>query len=235
MIWNMWRKRKMHSCLHKFFAAVFTVSLVACNNRSEVTVTQSPTEDFTACEIKLADSLGTVNINLPARYDTSFTWIHYSDCGKPCDNIKYRFQPAMLKIVKESGWIWENSPKDSIERFTIFHSGYFPFGNKNDSLIISSYHGLRKKNINQEPFNYPIKSDTIEKIGNHFFSIITMDAYDSTFGLHAKKLLATTNIKNNPVYFDFELLTKQAGATITENFLHNAYAYLRSIRIDSAK
>ena len=220
--------------MNRLFGIIFITFLASCKNNPETLGIQLPTEDFTTRTIKLADSLGTVNINRPSRYDTSFTWTHYSDCGKRCEKIKYRFQPSILKIVEESGWIWDNEPKDSTERLTISHSGYFPFGDKSDSLLIHSFHRVRKESIAQQPFSYPIKSDTIEKIGNRFFSIILIDTYDSTFMLYAKKLQAMANIKNNEVYFDFELFTKQTSPT-ADNFINNAYAYLRSVRIDSAK
>src|SRR5579863_5725161 len=86
--------------------------------------------------VKLVDSLGKVTITLPLRYDTSFSWTDYSDCGKPCDKIKYRLQPKTLRIKKETGMYMRRKPKDSIERFTISHAGYFPFHDSTDSTDI---------------------------------------------------------------------------------------------------
>ncbi|MBS1631286.1 MAG: hypothetical protein JST10_01805 [Bacteroidetes bacterium] len=173
-------------------------------------------------------------MTLPIRYDTSFTWTHYSDCGKPCEKIKYRSQPKTLPITKESGWIWLGEPKDSIERFTIVHSGYFPFHDKDDTSFIFKVHEHRKADIIQSPDTYKIKSDTVEKIGDRYFSIIAVDLYDTTNRQFSKKLLAVTSIKGNGIEFKFELLTKQ-NDSVTQKFIDNSIYFLRTIRLSNGK
>lgn len=184
--------------------------------------------------VKLIDSLGYVTCSIPNRYDTFLYWTNWSDCGKPCAKEQYRFQPKYLRITKETGFIWLGEPKDSIERFTIVHSGYFPFHDSVDSLFIFNFHEQEKSNIIYDPGTYRIKSDTIEKIGDRFFSIIEIDLYDTTKAQYSKKLLAATTIKRNIIHFDFELLTKQKDAA-TDNFINNSKYYLRTIRISNGK
>lgn len=215
-----------------FILSVFL--LIACN--TNLKNAQLPSEHFITYNISLVDSLGKLSISLPNLYDTSFSWTHYSDCGKPCDRIKYRFQPKTRKVEKESGWLWDNEPKDSTERVTISYAASFPLHsiNNNDSLFIMQFHENRKDNLLKEPYSYPLKSDTIERIGDRFLSIIIIDAYDTTSLFYVKKLLAATIINKNPVYFDFELLTKQAGLA-TDSFINNAYTSLRSIRLSENK
>lgn len=213
---------------------ILLLIFAACNDSSKVDTVRLPPESSKIVVTKLLDSLGNVTITLPMRYDTSFSWTHHSDCGKPCDRIKYRSQPKTLRITKESGWIWLGEPKDSIERFTIIHSGYFPFHDNNDTAFIFKFHQHQKENVIQDPDTYKIKSDTVEKIGDRYFSIIVVDLYDTAKAQYSKKLLAATTIKSNIIYFDFELLTKQKGHA-TDKFIDNSKYYLRTIQLSNGK
>ena len=206
---------------------------ISCNDSVGVDKIHMPPEKSQMIKIKLADSLGSVIITLPQRYDTSFSWTDFSDCGKPCYKIKYRSQPKTFRVTKETGWIWKGEPKDSVERFTISHSGYFPFHNSNDSADIVRDLAWRKGYVEHEEFGYyKIKSDTIEKIGERYFAILIVDNYDSLNKQYCKKLLATTSIKSNMIFFDFELLTKK-NDSLTNSFIDNSKYYLRTASIDN--
>jgi hypothetical protein len=213
---------------------ILLLIFAACNESKKVDTVHLPLENSKTVVIKLVDSLGDVTITLPTRYDTSFSWTHYSDCGKPCNKIKYRSQPKKLRIKKESGWLTLGEPKDSIERFTIIHSGNFPFFENNDTSFIFNFHQRQKAYIIQDPETYTIKSDTVERIGDRYFSIITIDLFDTTKEQYSKKLLAATSLKSNIICFDFELLTKEKGA-ITDNFIQNSKYYLRTVRLSNGK
>lgn len=106
----------------KYFCLTLIITILACKHTSQRKKAQQPPEASKKIQIKLVDSPGNVTFSIPIRYDTSFTWTDHSDCGKPCDQIKYRWQSKKLPITKESGWIWTGEPTDSIERFTISHS-----------------------------------------------------------------------------------------------------------------
>jgi hypothetical protein len=219
----------------KLLIALITVYfLITCNYKSKVDTNYTITENSKKVEIKLADSLGLIQISLPTRYDTFFSWTHYSDCGKACAKIKYRFQPSSLPITKESGWIWLGEPNDSIERFTIIHSGYFPFHENSDSNVIRQYHEHKKIDLVYESTSSKIKLDTLEKIGERYFSLIRVDLYDTIQAQYSKRLLAATTIKSNIIEFNFELLTKQKEA-LKNNFIENSKAYLQSINISNSK
>jgi hypothetical protein len=215
-----------------FILILSVIFLIACNSALKVNViTPTPPENSKTQTIQLIDSLGIVTMSLPMRYDTSFSWTHHSDCGKPCDRIKYRFQPKSLPINEESGWMWFDL-KDSIERFTIIHSGYFPFHDNFDSVNFKKLHQYQKENLKQDPDTYKIKSDTIEKIGDHYFSIFVIDLYDSVKVQYTRKLLAETSIRGNQVKFNFELLTKQKDS-LKNNFLENSRYFLKTVRINN--
>ena len=77
-----------------------------------------------------------------------------------------------------------------------------------------------------------IKSDTIEKIGDRYFSIIVIDKFDSAKAEYSKKLLSTTTIKTGTIDFNFELATRQKDS-LTDNFINDAKYYLRTIRVSN--
>jgi hypothetical protein len=217
----------------RLFLSILLVSFfIACNTISKVDPIIPSPENSRMQIIKLVDSLGSVTISLPSRYDTNFTWTHHSDCGSSCDKVKYRFQPKSLPISKESGWMWFDL-KDSIERFTVIHSGYiYPFNGNSDTTVLHTSHRYQKEALLSQPGTYKIKSDTIEKIGDHYFSIFMIDLYDSVKFQYSKKLLATTYIKSNGIEFNFELLTKQKDS-LKDNFLGYSIFFLRTIKISN--
>ena len=218
----------------RYLLIILSIFFTACNyTATEDTINAQPATD-SLVEVKLVDSLGSVTLTIPKRYDTLFSWTQQSDCGKPCNKIKYRFQPRSLRITKESGFLWLGEPKDSIDRFTISHSGYFPFHEKADSILIFTYHHHEILNIVQHPDTYKIKKDTVEKIGDRYFSIITIDLYDTAKSQFSKKLLAATSIKSNLLYFTFELLTREKNE-ITDNFIQTSLDLLRTVRISNNK
>lgn len=177
-------------------------------------------------QVQLVDSLGVVTFSIPMKYDTSVSWVHYSDCGKPCDEQKYRFQPKALPVLKESGWIWDEA-KDSIERFTISHTLYIPF-HEGDTAKNFGRHSHLMEQLLSNPDNPPIVFDTIQRINDRYYSIIAMDKSDS---VKAKKtVLAITTIKGNEIKFQYELLTK-SNDSINKDFIKTSIELLKTIRI----
>jgi hypothetical protein len=177
--------------------------------------------------VQLIDSLGVIELFVPTRYDTNFTWIDYSDCGKPCNEQKYRFQPKSLPITKESGWIWLGEPKDSIERFTIIHKGYFPFHDGDTAKNMLRHNRIREDIISviQQP---SIIIDTVQKIQDRYFSIIAIQKKDD---LYYKKVTAVTTIKSNEVMFQYELLSR-SNDSLTKNFINNSLTLIKFIKIE---
>jgi len=210
--------------------------LAACNYVAQVKPGQTEVlKDSKTKKIYLTGIGGSVTLSLPLRYDTTFTWIYYSDCGKACERRKYRFQPKALPIYQETGFHYKPL-NDSIDQFTIVHSPYLISGfidNPNDKSFMMSFHDHKKWDIIHDPNLLQINSDTIEKIGDRYFSIIVIDKYDTATAEYSKELLSTTTFKNGTIDFNFELLTKQKDS-LTENFIENAKSYLRTIRFESS-
>lgn len=211
----------------------FLVLLLPACHVSEIKTT--PPEESKTQVINLKNGLGVVSLSLPVRYDTTFTWIHYSDCGAPCENRKYRFQPKILPVYMETGHRYKPL-NDSIEQFTIVHNPYIDpmdSASPNNKNFIISFHDHKKFEISYDPALRNIKSDTIEKIGDRYFSIIVIDKYDTATAEYSKKLLATSTIKRGTIDFNFELLTKKKDS-LTDNFIDEAKFYLRTIRIGNS-
>ena len=179
-------------------------------------------------QVRLIDSLGTVMLSLPIRYDTFFTWINYSDCGKPCNDQKYRFQPKNLPITKESGWLWKGDPKDSVDRFTISHSGYFPFHNGDSTYAIGWYKNWKFR-LTSDSIKSHLVFDTLEKINGRYISIFASQSSDT---IQSQSVLAVTTIKGNAIRFQFELLTRKNDST-SKNFIKNAINFIQTIHISN--
>ena len=179
-------------------------------------------------QVKLIDTLGILTLSVPVRYDTFFSWIDHSDCGKPCDQQKYRYQPKSLRITKESGFVWLGEPKNSVERFTISHSGDFPFHDGDTAKDLVRHEHIRSQ-LTSDPANPPIIFDTIEKINDRYYSIFAMQRSDT---VSRKKVLAVTTIKGNSIRFQYDLLTNKADS-VGRDFIKNSIELIRTIRIDN--
>ncbi len=179
--------------------------------------------------LKLIDSLGTVSFYIPVRFDTSLTWTNHSDCGKPCDHEQYRFQPNALPVFEESGFIYV-IPDIPIDQFTIFHSGYFPFYN-GDTSKNTGRHEHFKSRLSTEYYDGKFYADTIEIIGDRYFSIVYLNGYDKDKKKYFAKVAALTTIKNNEIEFHYDIKTPD---TINlNNFYINSIKLLRTIRISN--
>ena len=85
-----------------FFKAGVLLFILSCNNTS---LKKKSTGDLKRMDVYLNDSVGVISFNEPIRYDTTFSWIHYSDCNT-CHEQKYRFQSKRNPIIKETGYVW---------------------------------------------------------------------------------------------------------------------------------
>jgi hypothetical protein len=208
------------------FVFVITVALSCGHGNSTVNG-----EKLKPVTIQLIDSLGNVSISLPVRYDTFFTWTSHSDCGKSCDKQKYRYQPKYLRITKEGGFIWLGEPKDSIERFTVSHSGYFPFYEGNEKYFMAMHQQLTYNQTNELFCPASIIFDTLERINGRLFSIIIASLYDTALHQTTKRVNAATMIKSNDINFTFELVTKEKGEWVTD-FIPTAMECVKTIKIE---
>jgi hypothetical protein len=215
--------------MNRLFIIIPIVFFISCNDVAEKRNIPQLLENSKAVQVQLVDSLGMVNFSVPLRYDTSFSWINYSDCGKPCDFQEYRYQSKGLPITKESGWFWNGESKDSVDNFTISHTSYIPF-HEGDTQKVFTLHGILKRKLTSEfeiPRNPPITFDTIEKVNDRYFSFFAMEKSDSVY---LRKVIAITTIKNNEIRFQYKLLTNKNDST-TKNFIKNSIALIKTIKI----
>jgi hypothetical protein len=206
-----------------FFAIVIIFSISSCNG--------SPNDDTSPVKtiserVNLGDSLGTVVLSVPIRYDTSFSWINSTDCGKPCDTWTYRFQSKILPITEESGMLWMGEPLDSIDRLTITcprESYHYADDTIKDLILYNQVKaGLKSKNS-----RVIFLLDTIQKIGDRYFTIFALNRSDS---VESKKILATTRIKGVKVEFSYELLTKKHDS-LSIGFINTSYDLIKTLQI----
>jgi hypothetical protein len=197
--------------------------------KSHKEASESVPENSAVTTITLKDSLGTVSFYRSTRFDTSFTWTNHSDCGKPCDHEQYRYQLKTLPIFKESGF-YHDIPDILIDQFTIIHSAYFPFYNGDTSKNIARHENFKSR-LSGNPYNGTIQSDTLEKIGDRYYSIVCLEGFDKERQKHFAKVAALTTIKSNEIEFHYDMKTKD---TINlKEFYENSIKFLRTVRISN--
>jgi hypothetical protein len=222
-------------CMRSTSIIISFLFLFGCNSRTIKTdQIESLPKNSRSRIVKLIDSLGTVTINIPSRYDSFFQWTNTSDCGKSCDHEQYRFQPKYLPVFKESGFFYTipANVNDSTEQFTIVHSGYFPFHEGSDSSLVYKINDYQKQNLLTNPATHKIASDTVQNINGRYFSIVTIDLFDPIKKIYSKRVIGSTAIKGNGIEFKYELLTKATDSTVT-NFIKNSIDLLKTARLSN--
>lgn len=179
------------------------VLLISCTSKSHNDTVARLPDNSKSITTTLRDSLGKVSFSIPRRYDTSFTWTNYSDCGKPCDHEEYRFQSKSYPIFMESGFYYD-IPNILVDQFTIIHSSYFPFHTLTDTSKSPIRHEHFKNKLSSDIYNGRIKFDTIEKIKDRYFSIICITGFDTTRQNYFSKVAALTTIKGNEIEFHYD-------------------------------
>lgn len=207
--------------MNRYFLLLLLLFAACCKDK----VTNVP-PNSRVVKVPFMVSLGDVSFSLPSRYDTGVSWNYHSDYTT-CGFQYFRFQPKELRIVKDGGLGWLGEPEDSIEHFTIKHPSYICLGDttccKADTNVYYRYRDalLRQGNT------FDSVTDSIQKIGNRYFSIIVLQKDDS---LHLKRVIGITQFNNNLFQFEYKLLTRKEDS-VTVNFVKDATALLRTIRM----
>lgn len=213
----------------KLILLVIIVGMVACGNSDSQKQPASKPFDVKDTVITLKDTLGEISVSVPGRYDTFLVWTHQSDCSR-CGYEKYRFQPKILPVYTESGFIWDH-PEDSIDQLTIEQPQYIRIRSTEQGEIYN-VHAMMKAEAMSDPLVYQDNApfDTVQEINNRLFSVITAEHYNDSTKLFSKAVFGTTLIKGNLVTFKFALLTRQKGA-VTDSFIANSRYLLSRIKI----
>ena len=211
------------------------IVFTSCDHNQKIVTNTNPLcENSKFVMLKLSDSLGIVTFSIPNRYDTFFQWTDWSDCGKPCATVEYRYQSKKNPIFLETGFMYKDLT-DSIDQFTIAHSAdlYYSDGSRGRgtlarTLLIHKFEMDDFKNRSE----YQVKFDTVEKMDDRYFSIVIYQKYDTLKSQYLKCASAGTTIKNNCISFCYTLLTKQ-NDSVTKTFIDNAKKLLHTIKISN--
>jgi hypothetical protein len=198
------------------------ILLTSCRNN---TADKKETENTKQQEVQLIDSLGVITFNAPARYDTAYSWTHFSDCNT-CHEQKYRFQSQKDPLIKESGWAWEDTAKE-VDRFTISHGTYYFPDYGNDTARDRVSHAHHKENLAYTHSTTPVIFDTLYKINDRYFSIYEIENKDSLF---RKEVMAKTTIKDNEITFSCQLRSSH-NDSIAQHFFESSINLINSIVI----
>jgi hypothetical protein len=206
---------------------VIILLFILCSCDTNRDTRDQPTKVDTT--IRLIDSLGAVTLALPSQTDTFFTWIRKNDCGKFCEEGKYRFQPKNLRIFEESGFYWTGQPEDSVNQLTISQNRPDTIIRNNDSFAIKRYTYF-KEVLLSNPETANVISDTIEKIGDRYFCVFKIADLNKQKNVSIRRLIAFTSIGGNSLQFRYELLTQKQDS-ILARFFDNSIKNLETVRI----
>ena len=203
---------------------IFLFTLLSCRNNNQI-----PTKPSTDTTIELIDNLGTLHLNIPYKSDTFLNWIRRNDCGKSCEEGKYRFQNKNFPIFKESGFFWIGQPEDSVYQLTISHHRPDTLVRNNDSFAIKHY-SYFKEGLEFDPETTNILSDTIQKINDRYYCILKIADIDKKKGVLIRRLVAFTSISGNALRFRYDLLTRHRDS-ILYKFFDDSMKNLETVRI----
>ena len=180
--------------------------------------------------VKLADSLGTVSLYVPTRYDTAYSWICESDCSI-CGFFQYRFQPHSYFIEKEHH-SWAPRPFILYDRLTIRHSQDLTYAN-GDTSSIRMIHDNQREIIRLQGYQSSVITDSLYKFNDRYFAVMAT-AYELQYlgkNFYSKTIEAVTTIKNVGLEFKYEILVPVKDS-IYEHFIPNALELLQTIHIE---
>jgi len=215
----------MRTVLHTFTITV--VILLSCNNKEAKENTIPFPEDSKPVTIRLKEKWGEVSCYVPNRFDTSISWTRLSDCNT-CNDEMYRFQPKSLPVYKESGFYY-TIPDILLDQFTITHPGVALLNKPSDTTKnLISYERFKEEMLS-DPSNGKMIHDTIEKIGDRYFSIISMSGFDTKFQKHFIKVVGITTIQGNTIEFHYD--RKTTDLIYEKQFIEVSTQFIRTIRI----
>lgn len=207
-----------------FPVVILAVLISSCAGESETI----PTRQREVIKVQLIDSLGSLSIEQPPETDTFFAWVRRNDCGKPCEEGRYRFQPKAFPVYKESGFFFINEPQDSVLQLTILHSRDV-YLRTNDSEFAVKYREWFREVLSDQVRPVRIISDTSYLIGDRQFFLFRTFGYDTIDSTNIMRLDAFTSVKGNKIQFSY--LVKMKNSTrMPANFLIDAEKNLRTVR-----
>ena len=177
----------------------------------------------------LIDSLGVVSMRFPQRTDTFFSWIHKNDCGKPCEEGKYRFQSKANEIFKESGWYWTGEPIDSVEQLTIHHQRIDKLLKSDDSVLSKNRSSIVSKYFSDFELG-DIISDTLIRINNREFIVLKIADIKRGNNVRHRSLFALTSVNGIFIHFHYKLLRQNYDSVLT-NFYDRSLDNLMTVVI----
>jgi hypothetical protein len=224
--------------MSRFLSTILAIVLISCTNKQSVNPRQDIIHDTKIISLSLSDSLGKVYLTLPNRYDTSVKWVHFGDCGRPCNYQKYMYQPKAvpLPLQLENGMYWRDS-SEVIDRFTIEHR----------QQQVNEYNGNPKhllqwtKALGQEDalavrvndsIQLRIVFDTLQTIDDRPFAMVAYEGYNMKTKQYRCFLLGQTTLGQDYLRFAFHRKNKQSQDT-SQKFLEQSKRMLEQIRIES--
>ncbi|PJJ59058.1 hypothetical protein CLV45_0471 [Hymenobacter chitinivorans DSM 11115] len=200
-------------------------SLSACNE-PDFPAAAADLPNTSLRTVRLRKNLGVVTLRVPVSYDTLFSWTDKSGCTTYADT-KYRFQPRQFPIAPETGYVYLNTPGDSVQQLTISH-------NQDVTPNYRKVDVQRARTITEQTLaakGVPWYEVTVETIQGRTF-LMTKADYSCAFNGIYKTAEASTIFRGVGVSLAFTLQSRQPRPdSITNNFFRDSEKLLRTIHL----
>lgn len=176
-------------------------------------------------QIPLEHKAGTLFITLPAKFDTTYKWVNYSDTDCS-DKFQIRWADSHTTLHKESGFFYPNKRiTDTLCQFTISQYYYrecLPGWDEEREYTETDLACFAQARMEMHPHDKLVRKE-IKKINNHTYMIIAVVATGRQENHVYLKALTYTH--NYPIDLLFE-----SSARDSTGFLSEAYRALLTTR-----
>ena len=208
--------------MRHFSFFILLLVFVSCKNKPTPVINYT---GFVDRQVVLDSGLGTVSFKLPARFDTFYKWIDWSDCF-PCGWTYYKFANKKYALLKDD---YRFKVEDSAFQLTIRHKYYkeipdsFYANTKYVFDTIRSDIGLRRELHHDSlvQFEHPL-------INNRRYLVSFYRQGVSEINKFGNRLYANAKTIFNQRYLEFIF---QSDASDTAEFFSKAYKTIQSIQI----
>lgn len=176
----------------------------------------------------LKDNRGIIKMDLPPSWDTVLQWTHNSDCGLPCAEIKYRFQPKVFPVALENGFFYTKFPLDSVDQLTIIQEAEKQFTTDTLAAIIQ-FRENRRKAFLKDNYHAHFVIDTIVQVEKHLIPVVGVSNEINHMQIYDISALAI--LKRDGVVFEFKFLGKNKKKE-QEDFVEKVIRVIRSIELE---
>jgi hypothetical protein len=204
---------------------------LSCNTNVHDDVFSDLSAKSTIKKVLLEDSLGTLLIAVPNRYDTFFCFGYNEGCGQGISKLMYKFQATKVGLFEESGMINHSEPKRK-DQILISHIRTYRPHTVSEISYINDYHSLYKREAQLSYLKVALEKDYVRQSNVGLQSIFVFRYEDTTKDYIMREVVTFFLRKNNEVKVKY-LYVADRKDTIADSFIDEALHSANSLKISN--